>query len=390
LTALEPISGDEAVRIWRKPRVKPEHHPVRITGDRIRIGGASYGIAAEIHDPTGFVWTILGLLDGHRTVGEVVAAAGQRHQDHTAADVRKVLVQLADAGYLEDAGAPEPPELTDRDKLRYERGRQFYRWVDLTPRRSQWDAQVRLRNARVAIVGLGGTGGNAALALAASGVGHIHCVDCDSVELSNLNRQLLYSEKDIGRPKVTAAVERLRELNSDIEISAANLRIRGADDFLRLAGEHDVLVLCADRPGEIRSWANRACLATATPWVDSGYHGPRANVCVYVPGQGACYECLWLAEHERRGALGLADRPYSTAREGSNAVAAPSAGMCGHLAAHAVISLVTGIRPVSPGQVYGVNLAVPDAQYLIDDPRRADCPACGPRAHAEQPTNTGR
>ena len=376
------VSGKSALLEWRMPRVKPEHTPIRASGGRIRIGGAIQGIAAEILDPTGAIWTLLDCLDGSRSVRDVVAEVRLRHPDLTSDNVLQGLAQLIDAGHVEDAAAEEPGELTDREKVRYERSRQFYRWVDLTPRSTTWHAQIKLRNARVVIVGLGGTGGNAALALAASGVGNLHCVDCDTVELSNLNRQILYAEKDIGRRKVDAAADRLRELNSDIRITTEHKQIRGVDDILPLAGDHDVLVLCADSPEDIRTWTNRACLATGTTWVDSGYHGPRASVGVYVPNRGPCYECVWLAEHDRRLRLGI-DRPYGTARVGSNAVAAPSAGLCGYLASYAAIALVTGISPVTPGQIHGVNLVVPDGQYVIDDPRRPDCPACaGPTGAA--------
>lgn len=370
----------------RRPRVKPEHTPIRISGDRIRIGGAVHGIAAEIRDPTGAIWTMLACLDGSGTVDDMVAEVCQRHPDLTPADVRDGLAQLNDAGHVEDAAAPEPAELTEREKVRYERSRQFYRWVDLTPRSTSWHAQLRLREARVVIVGLGGTGGNAALALAASGVGYLHCVDCDTVELSNLNRQILYTEKDIGRRKVDAATDRLRDLNSEIRITAEHKQVRGVDDFLPLVREHDLLVLCADSPAEIRTWANRACLATGTPWVDSGYHGPRATVAVYIPNSGPCYECVWLAEYDRRRQLGI-DEPYGTARVGSNAVAAPSAGLSGYLASYAAIAVITGISPVSPGRLHGVNLVVPDGQYVINDPRRPDCPAC---ARPPEPENVGR
>jgi molybdopterin/thiamine biosynthesis adenylyltransferase len=373
------VSGNSAVLDWRRPRVKPEHKPIRVSGNRIRIGGAVHGIAAEIHDPTGAIWTLLGCLDGRRPSTAVISEVCDRHPELTPDDVVDCLVQLADAGHVEDAAAPEPPELTSREKIRYERSRQFYRWVDLTPRSSQWHAQVELRKANVVIVGLGGTGGNAALALAASGVGNLHCVDCDTVELSNLNRQILYTEKDIGRRKSDAAAEHLREINSDIVITAEHAEIRGVDDFLPLVSEHDLLVLCADNPAEIRTWANRACLATGTTWVDSGYHGPRATVAVYKPDRGPCYECVWLAEYDRLRELGI-DKPYSTARTGSNAVAAPSAGMSGHLASYAAIAVITGISPVFPGRLYGVNLVVPDGQYVIDAPRRPDCPACGTKA----------
>lgn len=246
----------------------------------------------------------------------------------------------------------------------------------MSSRAGRWEPQLRLHAARVTVVGIGGTGGNAALALASSGVGELHCVDRDVVELSNLNRQILFTEPDIGRPKAEVAVERLRLLNSDIKITGSTRTISGEADVRSLAGDCDVLLLCADRPGEIRSWTNRACLATGTPWVDAGYHGPVASAAAYLPHKGACYECMWMTEHERHVAMGV-EAEYTVVRDGSNAVTAPTAGLSGNLAAHLGIALLTGILPVRSGLIQGINLVAPDHHFIIESPQRPDCPACG-------------
>lgn len=165
--------------------------------------------------------------------------------------MRAAIAQLVESGYVEDAAAPDPAELTERDKDRYDRARRYFRWLDLAPRASTWEPQVALRRARVTVVGVGGTGGVAALALAASGVGRLHCVDPDVVELSNLSRQVIYTEDDIGVPKVGAALARLRKLNTDIAVSGQRLRIDSVTDVLPLAGSCDVLLLSADQPPEV-------------------------------------------------------------------------------------------------------------------------------------------
>lgn len=362
------------------PRVKPEHAPYRISGGLIRLGGVSYGIAAEVKDPTGSVWALLQSMDGSRTVDEVVARVLELRPGESADAVRDGVELFIRSGYVEDAGAPAPVELSERDKERYDRGRMYFRWLDLTPRTSSWEPQLALRRARVTVVGVGGTGGNAALALAASGVGRLHCVDCDTVELSNLNRQILYREEDIGLPKVDAAVRALGRLNGDIEIDGRHLRIRGVDDVLPLADDCDVLVLTADRPAELRVWTNRACLATGTPWVEAGYHGPLASVTAFVPGKSACWECLRAAQDARHETVGAhqGDTPHR-GEAVANAVGAPSAGISGYLAAHAVLGLVTGVAPVPPGRVHGINLSELAEPFVLDDPRRPDCPACGNR-----------
>lgn len=371
------IESTNATVTMRRPRVKPEHAPSRIFDGRIRIGGVSYGIAAEVKDPTGSVWTLLESMDGTRNVDEIVDRVVGLHSVESVASVCAGLRQFIASGYVEDAAAPDPIELTERDKQRYDRARDYYRWLDLTPRASTWEPQVKLRHARVTVVGIGGTGGVAALALAASGVGHLHCVDPDVVELSNLCRQILYTEDDIGMPKVDAAVARLRRLNSDIEVSSERRRIGSVDDVAPLARGCDVLLLTADQPPEVRVWTNRACIAARRPWVDAGYHGPLVQVGVFVPGRGGCWECLRAAMHDQHDALGAnpADAPHRGMAV-AKAVAAAPAGMSGYLAAHQVTALLTGIPVAAPGQIQAVNLGALDAPFTQVDPQRPDCPAC--------------
>jgi molybdopterin-synthase adenylyltransferase len=366
------------VPVMSRPRVKPEHGPYRIAGGKVRIGGVSYGIAGEISDPDGWVWTMLSAMDGSRDMEEIVEHVHAAHQDQSVTVLRRGAEQLLTTGYVEDAAAAVPTGLTGRDIRRYDRAVRYFRWLDLTPRASSWEPQARLRDARVTVLGVGGTGGIAALALAASGVGHMHCVDPDEVELSNLSRQILYTEDDIGRPKADSAVARLRRLNSDIEITGQRMEATCSDDVLGLAMDCDVLLLAADRPPELRIWTNRACLAAKRPWVDAGYHGPLVQVGAFVPGEGPCFKCTRLMNRDRHAAGGtlLSDfvkpRPYVY-----QAVGATSAGISGYLAAHLVISLLTGVPPVTPGRIETVNLAALDAPLVVHGPPLPECDACG-------------
>ncbi|MFI5959468.1 HesA/MoeB/ThiF family protein [Cryptosporangium sp. NPDC051539] len=362
----------------QRPRIKPELAPNRISAGRIRLGGHTYGVAAEVADPTGAVWTLLESMDGHHDVEQIVRRVRAAHPTESEQSVRDGLDAFAGSGYVEDLGAPDPPELTERDKDRYSRSRAYFRWLDGTPRVSTWEPQVALSRARVTLIGLGGTGGTAALALAASGVARLRCVDPDVVELSNLNRQVLYGEADLGRPKVEAAADRLAQLNSDVEVVTLRERVTSTADVERLVADCDVLVLSADRPTALRRWTNRACLATGTPWVDAGYHGPMVQVGRYVPGAGPCWECIRTADnaHFREIGVNLDDAEPRNAAV-ANAVAAPTAGISGYLAAHHAIALITGVPALPAGRIDALNLLAPDATFVRDDPRHPDCPACG-------------
>jgi molybdopterin/thiamine biosynthesis adenylyltransferase len=370
--------------LW-KPRVKPEHAAYRTVDGNVRIGSVVFGIGAEIKDPDGWLWTLASGADGSRTVDALVRHVLRGHPRLPPEYVRDALEQLAEAGFLENAAAGRPPTLSEREAERYSRGVPLLRWMDLSPRPSTWEAQAGLKEARVLLIGLGGVGGVAGQALVASGVGHLHCVDADVVALSDLNRQVLYREADIGTGKVPAALDRLRALNSDVSVTGEEVRVRHAGDLAALlarppAGHrYDVLLMCADQPADIRRWANGACHAAGVPWVDGGYRGPLITVGVYSPGRGACWECLRAGEFARRD-LRLApgqDESLASPRMPWNPVNAVTAGVAGNLMAHAALALLTGIPPTEPGFRFGLNLMALDDAAHIRHPPRPGCPLCG-------------
>lgn len=391
-----------------RPRIKPEHRPYRTVDGNVRIGSVIYGIGAEIADPEGWVWSLMETMDGSRDPAGVVAEVLARQApgaDLNGADVEQAIADLLAAGFVEDAGAAIP--LPERERERYSRSVSLLRWMDLGPRPNPWDAQLGLRKARVLLLGVGGTGGFAAHALVASGVGHVHCVEPDVVELSNLNRQPLYREPDIGQPKVEAALETLRTLNSDVRVTGERREVRSEAELAELIsgkgqqryeGQHeigagdlpepdgntrrspyDLLVLAADQPRDIRWWVNRACLAASLPWVEAGYRGPLVTAGAFVPGLGPCWECLRAGEVDRRD-LRLApdqDEDVASPRMPWNPANAVTAGLSGSLLAHAALALLTGVPAIEPGFRFGVNLMVLGDPFLERFPQRPDCPACG-------------
>jgi molybdopterin/thiamine biosynthesis adenylyltransferase len=361
------------------PRIKFPHRPVRHGRDYVQIGGAVHGIHAGIMDPDGWVWALVQLLDGSRTVRQVVAELRVGFPDRSADMVQVAIAELIAKGYVEDAEEVVPVGMTDADRERYSRSRAWFQWVDLQPRSSSWDPQIQLRDATVAVIGLGGVGSTAALALTMSGAGHVHCVDRDVVELSDLNRQVLYTERDLGNPKWFVAVRRLREYNSRITVTGEQLNIDGPDAVSSLAAQFDVLLLAADEPAEIRSWTNRACHENDTTWVHGGYHGPLVSVGAFRPGTGPCYDCCRLTEQARR--LELPPRTEWTPAAGTappQSANAVSAGWAGHLTALAVISLITGAPALPVNRHYCTNLVtLRDSVLVGPESPVPGCPTCG-------------
>ncbi|MFE1076141.1 HesA/MoeB/ThiF family protein [Streptomyces sp. NPDC058783] len=390
------------VHAMRLPRIKPEHRAYRTVDGHVRIGSVVHGIGAEVRDADGWVWTLVQAMDGTRSATDVVAEVSRRHPELRlpAPDIAQAMTDLTDAGYVEDAGAEPPAELSERERERYSRGMTLLRWMDLRPRSSAWEPQLLLRRARVLLIGVGGTGSAAARDLVASGVGRLHCVEPDVVELSNLNRQTLFHEGDLGKPKLDAALTALRALNPDTEVTGERREVRGPADLEELltgtgsrssgtngrsspnstacAPGYDALLLAADRPAEIRRWANQVCLSTGTPWAEAGYRGPLVSVGVFTPGQGACWQCLRDAEIERRDLrLGPGqDEDVASPRMPWNPANAVTAGLSGGLLAHAALMLLCGVPPVEPGCRFGLNLMLPGDPVVQRAQRRPDCPAC--------------
>lgn len=153
------------------------------------------------------------------------------------------------------------------------------------------EGQKRLRSAKAVVVGAGGLGSPASIYLAVAGVGEIVIIDCDVVELSNLNRQILHWDKDIGREKVISAEEKLRNLNGDIRVFGIADRISddNGEEFLKGA---DVVLDCLDN-FDTRFLLNKLCLKLRIPLIHSAIYGLEGRITTIIPGKTPCLSCIY-------------------------------------------------------------------------------------------------
>jgi len=152
--------------------------------------------------------------------------------------------------------------------------------------------QRKLLEARVLLIGAGGLGSPAALYLAAAGVGTLGLVDFDVVDISNLHRQLLHGHKDLGRPKVESAADRLQDVNPDVRVVGFNAPIT-SENALEIIEQFDIVVDGSDN-FPARYLVNDACYFLRKPLVDGGIFRFEGQATVYLPGKG-CYRCLYPA-----------------------------------------------------------------------------------------------
>lgn len=155
-----------------------------------------------------------------------------------------------------------------------------------------FEGQQRLHAAQVLLIGVGGLGSAAALYLAGAGVGTLTLADDDHVSLTNLHRQVLYREADIGIPKAEAACQQLRARNTTLHCHPLITRLEG-DALLNAVKAADLVLDCTDNLATRRA-LNAVCLATQTPWVHASVAQQQGQLTVFAPPfHHGCYHCLF-------------------------------------------------------------------------------------------------
>jgi molybdopterin/thiamine biosynthesis adenylyltransferase len=238
-------------------------------------------------------------------------------------------------------------------------------------------AQLRLRRACVAVLGCGGLGTWALGALASAGVGHFILVDHDTVELSNLNRQLLYCEADVGTLKVERVADWVRRFDPDVEVRALPLEVTSVADVVDLLDGVDVLVQTADWPPyRMVRWVDEACRMTGVPYVIGGQRPPVVKVGpTFVPGVTACFACQETAftrDFPRYPELAR-QRDEQPAR---SITLGPASGIAGTLIASEVMHLLLGRPIATAGRALLLDLRTLETTWEAVE-RDPDCPACG-------------
>jgi molybdopterin/thiamine biosynthesis adenylyltransferase len=153
------------------------------------------------------------------------------------------------------------------------------------------DGQERLKKAHIFIAGAGGLGSPVSIYLAVAGIGTISIVDMDVVDRTNLNRQILHYDRDIGRKKTISAEEKLRELNPDIIVNAINMKI-DASNAKKIVGEADGIVDAMDNY-PTRYLLNKVAIAKAIPLFHGGIRGFYGQATTILPGTTPCLKCIF-------------------------------------------------------------------------------------------------
>jgi molybdopterin/thiamine biosynthesis adenylyltransferase len=223
--------------------------------------------------------------------------------------------------------------------------------------------QARLRDASVLIIGAGGLGTPTSLYLASSGIGQILINDFDSIDASNLPRQILYRDEDVGASKAQVAAERLRAVNPTIDVVALNERM-DRDALAECVSKVDAVIDASDN-FTTRWLVNEITFSQSTPLISGAAIRWEGQVAVFMQDndKSPCYRCLYSEEDENMN---------DCAGQG---IVAPVAGTVGTMMATETIKVLLGIESGLQGKLWVYDgLAAANRNVVI--PKLNDCPVC--------------
>lgn len=246
--------------------------------------------------------------------------------------------------------------MDDRELIRYSRQMILPDWGA--------EGQVRLREACALVVGAGGLGSPVAMYLAAAGIGRLVLVDDDTVELANLQRQILHGTGDEGRAKTESARETLEALNPHVRVDTVNERLDESSADTLVAGA-DVIIDGSDN-FRTRYAVNAACVDAGKPLVTGSVIRWEGQVTVLRPEKGGpCYACLFPPEATEEEA------PCAEA-----GIVAPLPGIVGSMQALEAMKLIAGVGECLEGRLLGFDARAArwtERRYARDP----QCPVCG-------------
>jgi bacteriocin biosynthesis cyclodehydratase domain-containing protein len=352
----------------RRPRIKRTTEEIETPEGDIYLLRPSAENDIRIEQPDDEERRLLAAVNGERTLEQLQTEFGNKEVD-------ELIAQLLELEVVEDAADDElipPPELE-----RFDRQLRYFSDVGaggVTPSA----CQERLREAKVAVLGVGGLGGWSAWALACCGVGEMWLIDGDRVEVSNLNRQILYTEADVGLLKVECAAARLRAFNSQGRITTTARRLESEADIAEFIAGSDVVIDAADWPAhDIERWCNAACFEAGIPYITMSHFPPIARVGpLYVPGVTGCFICQEIGYRREYPLFDVAVE-QRRAKPSPAATLGPACGMIGGQVGMEVLHLLTGLsEPSTQGvaHIYDLRTMEVKREPVVQEP---ECPVCG-------------
>ncbi|MFC7393985.1 HesA/MoeB/ThiF family protein [Scopulibacillus cellulosilyticus] len=358
-----------------KPKFK-ETIPVFFVNNEIHIGEED-GVAGIIEDPNGSIKYLISLIDGKNTIEDITEKVLLKYPNITSQEVHEAIKSLDEEKYLED-NSISPRVMGEYERERYKANLNFFS-LFTSLEDSKFEIQEKIMHTNIALLGIGGLGSQILYHLAGLGFHNINALDFDTLELSNFNRQLLYSEENINELKTVLAKKRISEFNPNINLNITNKRIECSEDVMNHIKNSEYVICVADKPTlYIQDWVNEAAVKLRKPLVSGGILNTRGRFFSVIPGKTGCVEChkKTLMESDRTVNEELNNMNQVNFQR-NNAAISPNVAMLAGAMVNEVLGLVTGIsKPISLGKMMELNFSTYQTYSISEWERQDNCPVC--------------
>lgn len=360
-----------------KPLINPIY-PVYFTDSvSVRVGITGDKMI-EFDDENGSIYQLIKLMDGTRDISDITRLIQAEYPEITYEEIKDAISEIERLGFLTSSN-PADHELKDYEMERFKGNINFISHYT-PPLQNPAVYQEKLSNSHITIIGMGAFGCSILFNAAGLGIKRVRIIDFDTVSLSNLNRQMLFSESDIGRLKVDAAKEFMHSFYSDMEIETIDAEIDENTSIEALIAGTDLVILAADQPYLLLPrWLNKACTKMGVPFVGGGINLTRGQVYTIIPGVTGCLDCSYLENFRKipdyesivKKWLELNFIPPNTAT-------APTLMMITGLISSEIFKLLTGLgNMITTAKRISFDFNSYEIEEMSSWERQVDCPACG-------------
>jgi molybdopterin/thiamine biosynthesis adenylyltransferase len=355
-----------------KPKFKDFYPVISIDSQTIQIGDEPNN-AYEITDPDGILIKIIPLLNGKLDTKQIFNLIEER--TFSFLELENIIKTLDEIGLIEDSSIDNLKDLNDWQRVRYNNNLNYFNVFSNT-NKTKSSYQKKLLETKVLVLGMGGLGSNLLMQLSGLGIGHIKFLDCDEVELKNLNRQVLYSERYIGQPKTKVGFERLSDFNTTINYEMIDKRISSAEDLENIITKDLDFVFCAadNPPMLINSWVNELCVKNNVPFISGGVGLTCGSFYSVKPTISPCLECYYTFIKDQFGQVLDA---YDNSNNDYNAAILPNISLVASMMTTDFLRIHLQIaEPISLGKKVIVNFLTSETTFENPWVNNSQCEVC--------------
>lgn len=334
------------------------------------------GLSINLNDEVKFIYNFCCMLDGITPLEVLKEKISLLYPNES--NFIEDLLAVLDNEYLIEDSFYNVSDISIDDKERWSKNTEFFGSY-CRANENKYQKQKSLSTVKVTILGLGGVGSNVLLNLAALGVLNIRIVDFDEVSLSNLNRQILYNETDVGHYKCEIAKSKILQFLPKANIEQFNKKLESEKDILDIVEGQDFVIAAADIPRDkILDWVNSACVKFKIPYICGGLDSLWASYFSIIPGVSGCMEC-WKQSASSSGPLyqDMVRGDHFVSAVSPNVAIMPMISMVSGLISTEFLKIVTNVsEPNALGKLCVFNFKTSHITVQETWKKILECPIC--------------